>query len=82
MVSELKANLSAYLAAVRAGQSVIVCDRTTPVARLVPYDTEAEDGFEVRAASQVTGELRQITVVRPSRRIDVVRLLRADRDAR
>jgi len=41
-VAELKARLSAYLRAARQGHAVTVCDRDTPVARLVPYDaTEA-----------------------------------------
>ncbi|MEX0691220.1 MAG: type II toxin-antitoxin system prevent-host-death family antitoxin [Gemmatimonadales bacterium] len=37
-VAELKARLSAYLKHVRRGKSVVVCDRDTPIARLVPYD--------------------------------------------
>ena len=40
-VAELKAQLSAYLRAARRGQAVTVCDRDTPVARLIPYDTGA-----------------------------------------
>jgi prevent-host-death family protein len=35
-VAELKARLSHYLRAVRAGRSLTVFDRDTPVARLVP----------------------------------------------
>lgn len=41
MIAELKAQLSAYLRAARRGQSVVVCERATPVARLVPYSEEA-----------------------------------------
>ncbi len=41
-VAELKANLSAYLRAARDGQQVTVCDRDTPVARLVPYEAVGE----------------------------------------
>jgi prevent-host-death family protein len=37
-VAELKARQSAYLKHVRRGKSVVVCDRDTPIARLVPYD--------------------------------------------
>lgn len=37
-VAELKARLSEYLRAARRGQAVTVCDRETPVARLVPID--------------------------------------------
>ena len=35
-VSELKAKLSGYLAKVRRGATVTVCDRQTPIAQLVP----------------------------------------------
>jgi prevent-host-death family protein len=41
-VAELKAQLSAYLRAVRRGHPVTVCERDTPIARLVPYPTEGE----------------------------------------
>jgi prevent-host-death family protein len=33
-VSRLKNNLSAYLRKVRAGHSVVICDRDVPIARL------------------------------------------------
>ncbi len=82
MVSELKTHLSSYLAAVRRGQSVVVCDRTTPIARLVPYAPDEDDGFEVVPASLPVSDLKKIRGVRPKRPIDVVRLLREDRDAR
>ena len=36
-VAALKARLSEYLRAVRRGQQVVVYERDTPVARLVPY---------------------------------------------
>jgi prevent-host-death family protein len=41
-VAELKAELSAYLRSARAGNTVVVCDRDTPIARLVPYAPDAE----------------------------------------
>lgn len=41
-IAELKAQLSAYLRAARRGQAVTVCDRDTPVARLIPYATTTE----------------------------------------
>ena len=41
-VAELKARLSAYLRAARRGQAITVCDRDTPVARLVPYAASGE----------------------------------------
>ena len=41
-VAELKARLSAYLRSARSGRSIVVCDRETPIARLVPYTTTPE----------------------------------------
>jgi prevent-host-death family protein len=41
-VAELKARLSAYLRAARRGHPVTVCDRDTPIARLVPYQPAGE----------------------------------------
>jgi prevent-host-death family protein len=79
-VAELKAHLSDYLASVRAGDTVLVCDRNTPIARIVPYD-ERDDGFVVYEA-QRPSELRTVRGVKPRRRIDVVRMLRDDREQR
>lgn len=78
MVSELKAKLSGYLAQVRRGAIVTVSDRRTQIARLVPFDGNSA-GLEVREPT-AAGDLpvaRRITLRRP---IDIVALLRADRD--
>lgn len=79
-VSELKARLSGYLAQVRQGETVTVCDRSTPIARIVPLDTSA-DGLQVREATHPEAVPKQ-PVARLRKRIDLGRLLRADRDAR
>jgi prevent-host-death family protein len=42
-VAELKANLSKYLAQVKAGEQVLVTDRGVPVAKLVSVDTRNTD---------------------------------------
>ena len=41
-IAELKARLSEYLRRVRAGETLVVMDRATPVARIVPYAPEGE----------------------------------------
>ncbi|MGH9836814.1 MAG: type II toxin-antitoxin system Phd/YefM family antitoxin [Blastocatellia bacterium] len=45
-IAELKQHLSSYLKEVRAGKEIIIRDRNTPIARLVPLnygdDQEAE----------------------------------------
>jgi prevent-host-death family protein len=80
-VAELKAHLSEYLAAVQAGDTVVVCDRTTPIARILPYD-EPGDGFVVHEPARPASEVRRVRGVKSRKRVDVVRLLREDRDQR
>jgi antitoxin (DNA-binding transcriptional repressor) of toxin-antitoxin stability system len=48
-IAELKARLSEHLRLVRKGRTLIVLDRDTPVARIVPY---AAEPIEVRRASR------------------------------
>ncbi len=48
-ISELKNGLSSYLREVKSGESILVLDRNTPVARLVPI--ESAPTVEGRAAS-------------------------------
>ena len=55
-VSDLKANLSHYLRAVRRGGEVQILDRGAPVARLVPPDTDDDQGARERLIR--TGLLR------------------------
>jgi prevent-host-death family protein len=74
-IAELKARLSAYLAEVRRGETVVVYDRSTPVARLVPFEKEPDDIVIIEASVSPT-ELRKIKGVRPKKRIDADKLLR------
>ena len=80
-VPRLKSRLSAYLADVRSGDSVVIYDRSTPIARLVPYDPTEVDDFEVIRAVGSPENLKRIRPIRLRTKIDVVRLLRQDRDA-
>jgi prevent-host-death family protein len=80
-VSQLKAKLSAYLSEVRAGGTVVVYDRNTPIARLVPF-REDEDDIVIVEASGSPSELKKIKGVRPKKPIDVDKLLRDLREDR
>lgn len=62
-VAELKARLSHYLHAVRAGRSLTVYDRDTPVARLVPVTAGPAD-LPSRKPSR---RLRDVALPRPLR---------------
>jgi len=80
-ISELKSRLSAYLARVRAGESVLVLDRATPVARLVPLDGQGD--LVVREPVAPAASLRKrrspIELRKP---VDVDAILADDRDQR
>ena len=73
-ISELKARLSAYLAEVRAGGEVLVYDRATPIARLVPI-ANAQDDLQIIAESSPPTALRRIKGVRPLKAVDLDKLL-------
>ena len=79
-VSELKARLSSYLSDVRGGATILVCDRNTPIARLVPTDDEG--GLQVREPTRPVKDLKRIKGVQLDPPVDVVRVLRSDRDRR
>ena len=42
-IADLKNNLSAYLRKVRTGEEVIICDRKSPIAKIVPLGTSDLD---------------------------------------
>jgi len=73
-ISELKARLSAYLAEVRAGGEVLIYDRATPIARLVPFK-DVHDDLHLIAESSPPAALMRIKGVRPRKAIDVDKLL-------
>lgn len=80
-VSQLKAHLSALLAEVRNGETIVVHDRRTPIARLVPYDESVGD-LQVVEPVDAARKLGRIKPLRLRRRVDVVKLLRDSRDQR
>jgi prevent-host-death family protein len=80
-VSELKAKLSAYLSEVRGGGTVVVYDRNTPIARLVPYQEDRDDLAFIEPSAPVAA-MKKIKGVRPRQRINVDRLLRETRGGR
>ncbi len=75
-VAELKARLSEYLRAAQRGHPVTVCDRDTPIARLVPYEPERE-ALSVRKPIRA---LRDVTLPPPlGRRVDSLAVLLEER---
>ncbi|HEY9786464.1 MAG TPA: type II toxin-antitoxin system prevent-host-death family antitoxin [Candidatus Obscuribacterales bacterium] len=42
-IAELKNNLSLYLNKVRRGEEIVVRDRNTPIAKIIPWQGEQDD---------------------------------------
>ena len=77
-VAALKARLSEYLRAARGGHTVVVCDRDTPVARLVPYT----QGGGVMMVREPTRALRAVTLPKPlGKRVDSLAALLEERQS-
>ncbi len=57
-VSELKAGLSAYLARVKAGEEVVVTERGTPVAKIIPLRREDDPEMQRLRELERQGILR------------------------
>ena len=81
-IAELKAHLSAHLAEVRKGETIIVCDRSTPIARLIPMKQMQDDDLVLEEAIDPPSEARRIKPLKLLKDVDVDRILaemRADR---
>lgn len=94
-ISELKNGLSAYLRRVRSGETVLVLDRKTPVARLVPagFGAEAREQhalYETEAVKELANEaklarLERAGIVvrnRATEPLDIIRAWQPLEDAR
>jgi prevent-host-death family protein len=78
-IAELKAKLSEHLRDVRRGRSVTVVDRETPIAKLIPYTSEAE-GLTIRKPLRRRRSLQLVPLPAPLKLgIDVVDLLLEER---
>lgn len=79
-IANLKANLSSHLREVRRGQPLVVLDRDTPVARLVPYSRESEP-LAVRRPLQRYRSLQRVPLPPPLKLDnDIVSLLLEERE--
>lgn len=78
-VAELKNKLSEHLRKVRTGRTLTVLDRSTPIARIVPYE-EGNATLAVRAPLPDSPSLKDLSIPPPLRvRRDVVELLLEER---
>ena len=80
-IATLKAKLSFYLGRVKQGNEVLVMDRNTPVARLVP-SAGGGQSLVLTQPENSPSALRGMKASPPKRRFNVTRLLREERDRR
>jgi antitoxin (DNA-binding transcriptional repressor) of toxin-antitoxin stability system len=80
-IAELKRQLSRHLRDVRRGESLVVLDRETPIARVLPFDARDDVAITLPVTSAPpVGKLKMPVPPRIDR--DVVELLLADRRRR
>jgi antitoxin (DNA-binding transcriptional repressor) of toxin-antitoxin stability system len=66
-VAHLKSHLSACLQLVRGGGELLVCDRNTPIAKIVPLPSATDGEAELRALAAVgTVKLPELPPLRPT----------------
>lgn len=82
-IADLKSHLSEYLRSVRGGQPLIVMDRKTPIARIVPYE-QGPATLVIRKRKEGAPKFQDIPLPPPlDPPIDIQKYLddvRADRD--
>ncbi len=78
-IAELKARLSEHLRQVRRGRTLVVLDRDTPIARLVPYEEES-GSLTIRRPAGRSPSLQRVPLPPPLRiDLDIVEYLVAER---
>lgn len=80
-IATLKAKLSHYLHRVRRGEEVLVLDRHTPIAKVVP--SQSQENLKVIEAKEPPSMLKKLKYASlKNKKIDSTRLLREDRNRR
>jgi prevent-host-death family protein len=90
-IADLKNNLSRYLNEVRQGEEVLIRDRNLPIAKIIPLSAVDEEEELLALAAQglirlpekATGFPKDFfTTSLPKVKVDVLKLLREERDER
>lgn len=79
-IADFKSRLSSYLQEVRRGGEVLILDRKTPVARVLPV-SDTENDLLIRRP-RLKGDLRKLKFPPLRQKIDVVKLVRQTRGDR
>ncbi len=79
-IANFKSHLSSYLKQVKGGSEVVILDRDRPIAKVIPI-REKREKIKVRKA-KIKGGFKNWKFTGIKARVDVVKLLREDRDKR
>lgn len=79
-IANFKSHLSSYLKEVKQGAQIIILDRENPIAKISPI-VEKREKIRVRKA-KIKGGIKDLKFTGIKADIDVVKLLREDRDQR
>ncbi|MDO8520458.1 MAG: type II toxin-antitoxin system prevent-host-death family antitoxin [Deltaproteobacteria bacterium] len=80
-IAKLKSQLSRYLRRVRAGEEIVVTDRDTPIARVIPFEKPHEELIIIPAKRPIKDWLK--IKVRPAPEgTDSLKALLEDREDR
>lgn len=77
-IAEFKSRLSHYLDRIRHGEQLVVTDRKTPIARVLPY-SEQEERLSIQAAKGEPATLRKIKIPPAPAGTNSLKALREDR---
>jgi antitoxin (DNA-binding transcriptional repressor) of toxin-antitoxin stability system len=78
-IADLKSRLSEHLRKVRAGRSLTILDRDTPIARIIPWQ-DGDVALKVRQPVSGAPKLQRVALPPPLRlRGDIVKLLMEER---
>ena len=80
-IFELKNRLSAYLREVKNGHEILIMERETPVAKMVPYSNRMRD-FTVREPRGDLQGIKKIPRVKLRKRVDILKILEETRGDR
>ena len=80
-IADLKSRLSAHLRKVRAGRTLTVLDRDTPIARIVPWQS-GDVSLRIRPPLSGAPKLQRVALPPPLRiHGDIVKLLKEERQS-
>ncbi len=81
-VAKLKAELSKYIKIAESGEEVIITDHRIPKVKLVVVEEGPKPKLQIIKATRPVSDLKNLKLPTPILDVDIVALLREDRDSR